>query len=260
MGDCPHFGQPAKRGCPKWGLSPLEVLRRSQSPLTLTLSQRERGTEVESPLPTNLRSVPGEGTERMPWGLLAEYQDPAALRAAARAVRDAGYRRWDCYCPFPVHGLDEAMGIRSTVLPWLVFAGGLAGCLIALAMQWYVNSPATAASAAGGLAGFPLVFSGKPYWSLAANIPIAFELTVLLASLTAFLGLWAFIRLPQYHFPPFASRQFRRVTDDGFALVIQSRDEKFDPATTRELIRSTGCVALEEIECSVPSPPGRGLG
>jgi phosphate/sulfate permease len=162
-------------------------------------------------------------------------------------VRDAGYRKWDCYSPFPVHGLDEAMGVRKTVLPWLVFGAGLAGCLIALGMQWYVNAPATAVSAAGGLAGFPLVFSGKPYWSLAANIPIAFELTVLLASLTAFLGLWALIRLPRYHFPAFASRQFRRVTDDGFSLVIQSVDAKFERTKTRELIRSTGCVTLEEI-------------
>ncbi len=203
------------------------------------------GTEHASSAPHPGHLPEGEGE---PWGLLATYRDPAALRAAARVVRDAGYRQWDCYSPFPVHGLDEAMGIRPTVLPWLVFAGGLAGCMLALVMQWYVNSPFTAVSAAGGLAGLPLVFSGKPYWSLAANIPIAFELTVLLASLTAFLGLWALVRLPRYHFPPFASRQFRKVTDDGFTLVIEARDEKFNRATTRELIRSTGCVAVEEIK------------
>ena len=182
------------------------------------------------------------------WGLLAEYPDADALRAAARRVRDAGYQRWDCYTPFPVHGLDEAMGVRPTLLPWLVFGAGLAGCAAAVAMQRYCNAPQTATAEAGVLAGYPLVFSGKPYWSLPANVPIIFELSVLLASLMSFFGLWALTGLPRLYFPAFASRRFRKVSDDGVFIIIEVKDKKFDRTGTEELIRSTGCVEMEEVE------------
>ncbi|NLF69938.1 MAG: DUF3341 domain-containing protein [Candidatus Anammoximicrobium sp.] len=181
------------------------------------------------------------------WGLLAEYRDAPALRAAAAKVRDAGYRHWDCHAPFPVHGLDQAMGIRPTMLPWLVLGAALTGCLVALGMQWYVNSPHTVSGAAGALSGYPLVYSGKPYWSLPAHIPVAFELTVLFASLAAFFGLWALIRLPRFHHPVFGSGRFRRATDDGFFLVIEARDARFDLAQTKQLLTSTASVAVEEV-------------
>ncbi|MGA2031385.1 MAG: DUF3341 domain-containing protein [Thermoguttaceae bacterium] len=182
------------------------------------------------------------------WGLLAEYADAAAFVAAAARVRDAGYGKWDCYSPFPVHGLDRAMGIRRTVLPWLVFGGGLVGCAAAIGLQWFVNAPRTTGAAAGVFSGYPLVFAGKPYWSLPANIPIAFELSVLLASLTAFFGLWALVRLPRYYFPAFALRRFRKATDDGFFLIIEAEDAKFDPVRTADLLLSTGSVAVEKVE------------
>lgn len=188
-----------------------------------------------------------KSTDTPLWGLLAEYRDADALRAAAERIRDAGYRRWDCYTPFPVHGLDRAMGVRPTVLPWLVLAAGLTGCCLALGMQWYCNSPTTAVPAAGGLGGYPLIFSGKPYWSLPANIPIVFELSVLLASLMAFFGLWGLTRLPRLYFPAFNNRRFRKATDDGFFIIIEATDKSFDAARTRELITATDCVAVEEI-------------
>ncbi|MGA2618196.1 MAG: quinol:electron acceptor oxidoreductase subunit ActD [Thermoguttaceae bacterium] len=182
------------------------------------------------------------------WGLLAEYPDPDALRAAARQVCQAGYRRWDCYCPFAVHGLDRAMGIRPTILPWLVLGGGLTGCLAAVGLQWYCNAPRTAIAAIGGLSGFPLIISGKPYWSLPANIPVAFELTVLLAALACFFGLWALVRLPRPCFPAFASPRFRKVTDDGFFIIIEAKDKSFDRQATGQLLASTDCLAIEEID------------
>ena len=181
------------------------------------------------------------------WGLLAEYRDVASLRVAAERVRNAGYQRWDCHCPFPVHGLDRAMGVRPTRLPWLVLAAGLIGGLTALGLQWYCNSPSTAIAEAGGLSGYPLIFSGKPYLSLPANIPIIFELTVLFASLMAFFGLWTLVGLPRLHFPAFASRRFHRTTDDRFFITIQAKDEKFEPARTKKFLTATDCVALEEI-------------
>lgn len=182
------------------------------------------------------------------WGLLAEYSEAGTLRAAAERVRGAGYKRWDCFSPFPVHGLDRAMGIRPTILPWLVLAAGIAGCLTALLMQWYVNSPVTNSSKTGLLSGYPMVFSGKPYWSLPAHIPITFELSVLFASLTAFFGLWALIGLPRLSHPAFSNRRFRKATDDGFILVIEARDAQFDPAATRALLEATGAVAVEEVQ------------
>lgn len=208
------------------------------------MSNDLRKTEATEATEPTMATTPGEPTL---WGLLAEYGDGAALAAAAQKVRDAGYQRWDCYTPYPVHGLDRAMGVRSTTLPWLVLGGGFAGCAIAVGLQWYCNSPHTDAAALGGLGGYPLIFSGKPFWSLPANIPIAFELSVLLASLTAFFGLWALTGLPRLSFPAFGCRRFRRATDDGFFLIIETADKNFDPTETRQLLLQTDCTEVEEI-------------
>src|SRR5690349_14923761 len=120
------------------------------------------------------------------WGLLAEYNTPGELLHAAEKVRDAGFKRWDCCTPFPVHGLDGAMGMKRTILPWIVLGGGLTGLTIAILLQWYVNSPHTASADLGLVSGYPLRISGKPFWSLPANVPVIFELTVLLSALTTF--------------------------------------------------------------------------
>jgi Ni/Fe-hydrogenase subunit HybB-like protein len=218
--------------CPaehKWGLSPF--------------SPGDENTEE-----TGRNACPPGGNTTKPWALLAEYPDAASLSRAAIVVRDAGYRKWDCHSPFPVHDLDEAMGIRRTILPWFVLCGGMAGCAAAIAMQWYVNSPHTVNAKAGVLSGFPLVFSGKPFWSLPAHIPVAFELTVLFAALAAFFGLWGLIRLPRLYFPAFASRRFRKVTNDGFFISIEATDKNFDREATADMLLSTACSAIEEIE------------
>lgn len=182
------------------------------------------------------------------WGLLAEYPDATALCAAAKTVRDAGFRQWDCYTPYPVHGLDKAMGVRPTVLPWLVLCAGLTGLSAAVGLQWYCNSPGMASSSSGLLSSYPMVFSGKPYWSLPANIPIIFELTVLFSALTAFFGVWGLSGLPQPYFPPFKSERFRRVTDNGFFIIIEARDKGFSPTQTRQMMLETSPVAVEEVK------------
>jgi hypothetical protein len=182
------------------------------------------------------------------WGLLAEYADPAALKAAAEKVRDAGYQAWDCYTPYPVHGLDQAMGVRPTILPWLVLGAGLTGCATAIGLQWYCNSPLTANAAAGLFSGYPMIFSGKPYWSLPANIPIIFELTVLFSALMAFFGVWGLSRLPQPYFPPYKLPRFRRVTDDRFFIIIQARDKVFQLEQARQLLIDSNPTAVEEVK------------
>jgi len=171
------------------------------------------------------------------WGLLAEFSDAAELIAAARRVRQAGYTRWDSYAPFAVHGLDDAMGIDKTVLPKIVFTGGLLGCLSGLALQWWTNA-----------VDYPFLVSGKPLFGLPAAVPVAFELTILLAAFGAFFGMLGLNRLPQLYHPLFTSERFRRVTNDRFFIAIEASDPKFDREATRRFLEELGSLAVEEVE------------
>jgi len=168
------------------------------------------------------------------YGLLAEFDTTRALTRAAEAVRDAGYRRWDCYSPFPIHGLDRAMGLRDTRLPWLVLLAGITGAGSAILMQWWMNAK-----------DYPYLISGKPLFSLPANIPVAFEVTVLFSALTAVLALFMFNRLPQFYHPVFRSRRFKRVTCDRFFIAIEAADPRFDERRTEELLRGLGSTHVE---------------
>jgi hypothetical protein len=181
------------------------------------------------------------------FGYLAEFETPGELMHAAEQIRDAGYQKWDCMTPFPVHGLDAAMGIKKTILPWLVLGGGLTGLTIAILLQWYVNSPFTQSSSLYILSGYPLNISGKPYWSIPPNVPVYFELTVLISALTTFFSVWALNRLPRYHHPVFNVARFRRVTDDKFFLMIEASDLKFDMKESLALLEGTHPAAIEEI-------------
>jgi mono/diheme cytochrome c family protein len=167
-------------------------------------------------------------------GMLAEFYSPEELRAAARLVRDEGYRQWDAYSPFPVHGLERAMGIRPTILPWLVFLGGVAGGVAGLGMQIYTNS-----------IDYPYITSGKPLLSIPAFIPITFETIVLFAAITAFLAALLLSGLPRFWHPAFSSRRFQRVTTDGFFIGIESRDPHFSETTTRDFLQSLGAKSVE---------------
>ena len=181
------------------------------------------------------------------WGYMAEYATPGEILHAAEKVRDAGYRKWDCLTPYPVHGLDEAMGMKRTILPWLVLGGGLTGLAMGIFMQWYVNSPATESAALYILSGYPLNISGKPSWSIPANVPVMFELAVLVAALTAFMGVWVLCLLPRFYHPAFNVARFRRVTDDRFFLIVEAADGRFEREESRRLLEMTQPAALEEV-------------
>lgn len=180
-------------------------------------------------------------------GLLAEFDGPESLRQAAQRVRDLGYVHWDVYSPYPVHGIERAMGIRPTVLPWLVLVFGVVGCAAALVMQWWMNAR-----------DYPLLISGKPLWSLPANIPIAFELIILFAAAAAFLGVLGLNRLPQFWHPAFSSPRFRRTSTDGFFLGIEARDARFHESSTCELLESLGARGVERCfePAARPALPG----
>jgi mono/diheme cytochrome c family protein len=167
-------------------------------------------------------------------GLLAQFDGPASLLAAAAWIRREGFTRWDTYSPFPVHGMDRAMGIRPTRLPWLVLLAGIGGAAAALLLQWWTNA-----------IDYPLVISGKPLFSLPANIPITFELIVLFSALAAFGGALVFNRLPQFWRPAFDSARFGRATSDGFFLYVEAADRKFDEAALRGLVQSLGATSIE---------------
>ena len=170
------------------------------------------------------------------FGLLVEFDNVDDLVAAAERVRDAKYEKWDAHSPFPVHGLDDAMGIRATLLPCVVFMAGAAGAGGALLLQWWTNA-----------FDYPIVISGKPLFSLPANIPVTFELTILLSAITAFVGMLALNGLPQLYHPVFHSKRFRRATNDRFFIVIEANDPEFDEDRTRPFLESLGGTAVEEI-------------
>ncbi len=182
------------------------------------------------------------------WGLLAEYENVDALVSAAEKVRDAGFTRWESYSPFPVHGLDKAMGHKPTKLPWFVLVGGIVGGLTGLLLCWWTN--ATSFDLPYAARGYEFIVSGKPTFSLAANIPVIFELTILFSALTATIGMFAMNLLPRFHHPVFNSKRFKRVTTDRFFISIETADEKFDTAKTLALLEASGAVAIEELDDS----------
>lgn len=163
------------------------------------------------------------------FGLAAEYDTPHDLLEAVKAVRAAGFTHIDTHTPFPIHGMDAAMGLPPTKLPYMVLAGGLTGTASAFALQWWMNA-------------FDYAFriGGKPFLSYQAYVPICFELTVLLSAFTTVFGLFALCRLPRPYHPLFTHARFARVTDDGFILSLESADPNWDEAKAREAMAKAG--------------------
>ena len=178
----------------------------------------------------------GEGAGGRTWGLLAEFTGVPDLMTAVAECRRAGFQHWDVHTPFPVHGMNNAMGIRNTRLPLLVLGGGLTGLGLALLMQWWMNA-----------IDYPLIISGKPFFSLPANIPVMFELTILFSALSAFIGMLAMNALPRHHHPLFASERFRRATQDRFFISIEAKDPKYDEVRVRGFLEALGSVQVERI-------------
>jgi hypothetical protein len=170
-------------------------------------------------------------------GFIGEFGDVDSVLGAATKVRAAGYKVWDVHSPFPIHGIDEVIGIRPTILPWLVLCAGLTGTSCAILMQWWMNAH-----------DYMFLISGKPFFSLPANIPIIFELTVLFSALTAVFGMLGLNRLPLHYNPLFKSRRFRRVTSDRFFVVIDASDRLFDEVKTPEFLQSLGAISVERVE------------
>jgi hypothetical protein len=170
-------------------------------------------------------------------GVLGEFDNVDKVMRAAQMVRRAGFTRWDVHSPFPIHGIDYAMGIRPTILPWLVLGMGLFGLTGALWLQWYVNAY-----------DYKFIISGKPFWSLPANIPVIFECTVLCSAYTAVFGMLMLNKLPLLYNPLFKLERFRRVTQDRFFVVIDASDPKFDERRVADFLNKLGATAVERVE------------
>jgi hypothetical protein len=169
--------------------------------------------------------------------LLAEFETPAELLQAAQRTHDAGYKKIDAFSPLPIEGLAEAVGFHGTILPVIVFIGGLLGGLTGFAMQYYAN-----------VISYPMDVGGKPYNSWPAFIPITFELTVLGAALCAVFGMLAMNGLPTPYHPVFNVARFALASNDRFFLVVKVRDKLFELSRTKKFLEGLNPHGVFEIE------------
>lgn len=159
--------------------------------------------------------------------LLAEFDTPGEVLHAAEALRDAGYQDFDSHSPFPIHGMDAAMGLGDSRLGWIVFPIGLTGTILAFAMMHWMNN-----------IDYPIIIGGKPasVASLPSMIPIMFELTVLLSAFAAVFGMLFLNNLPRHHHPIFNSERFASFSNDKFFISVESTDPKWSVVKTKTLL------------------------
>jgi len=163
-------------------------------------------------------------------GVLASFRRAPDVFHAAERIRDLGWTRWDVHTPYPVHGLDAAMGLPRSAIPRLTLLGGVTGFLAGCLLTWYTSS-----------LDYPLLVGGKPYWSVIYPFPVLYECTILFAAFGTFFGQFLANRLPRHHHPLFEVPQFARVTDDTFMVVLEATDPRFrSPEDARDLLASLG--------------------
>ena len=170
------------------------------------------------------------------YGLAAEFDSPTALVQAARQAHEAGYRRMDAYSPFPVEGLPEALGFHRTKMPMLILIGGITGALSGFALQYYC-----------AVISYPINVASRPLNSWPSWIPVTFELTVLIASLTAVFGLLALCGLPMPYHPLFHVPRFSRATRDSFFLCIEAADPRFERTATKDFLTGLNPREVSEV-------------
>lgn len=171
------------------------------------------------------------------YGLIAAFDSPGALYHAAEQVRDAGYTKWDCITPFPIHGLDAAMGVPRSIVPRISLAGGITGFTTGMTMIWYMNGW-----------DFRLTVGGKPFFSPLFAFPVSYELTILFTAFATIGGMFFLNGLGQLYHPVLKYDQIHRAMDDRFYIVIESRDERFSAEATREFLKKIGGKDLAELE------------
>lgn len=171
------------------------------------------------------------------YGIIAEFLTPADLMHAAEKVRDTGFRKWDVFTPFPVHGMDKAMGLKNSKVGWFSFIGGVTGFTSGMVMIWWMNA-----------FDYPIIIGGKPMFSPFSAFPPSYELTILLGAFGALGGMLILNRLPRLHHPLLKHRRFAYASHDRFYLVIETSDPKYSETETRKLLESLGSRHIELVE------------
>jgi mono/diheme cytochrome c family protein len=182
-------------------------------------------------------------------GLVAQFDDPDSLVNACEQARQAGYTKTDAFSPFPVHGIDPALGIKRTILPFIVLGIAVGAVFVGVGMQWYTNGGSLGEFSTDESPVFPgyrFKISGKPYFSLPANIPVAFEVIVLSSAFATFFGMWFLNKLPLLSNPLHRISRFKRATNDKFFLMIEQADEQFDRGSTETQLNEWGAVSIDE--------------
>jgi hypothetical protein len=172
-----------------------------------------------------------------PYGILAEFDSPAAILEAAKKVRDAGYSRWDVFTPFPIHGMDKVMKLKNSLVGWVALAGGAFMFLNIVGLIWFSNA-----------FDYPLIVGGKPMFSVPMTFVPAYIMMIMGGAVGALLGMFAFNELPRFNHPLFTSERFALVSRDKFSILIGSTDPKFSETETRKLLESIGGAHIEIIE------------
>lgn len=171
------------------------------------------------------------------YGMMGEFATPKDTFHAAEKFRDAGFKHWDVYAPFPIHGIDDAMGLKTSRLPLVTGLVGLLGAMVGFGFQYWVST-----------LGYGTVVQGKPLGAWQAFIPVTFEIGVLFTAFTAILSMLAFNLLPMWYHPLMKKDRFLRVSDDRFVICVESRDPNFDPQKTKALFESTKGYNIDLVE------------
>jgi hypothetical protein len=169
-------------------------------------------------------------------GLLASFEDPEALVAAARAIRDAGYRELDAFTPYPIPFLEDVLDVPRSIVPTITLLGGIFGACFGYWFQYYSRVTA-----------YPLDVGGRPLNPWPTFIPITFEMTVLFAGLCAFFACFALCKLPRLYHPLFEIDRFRAASIDGFFLAVDAADPLFDRDATEAALRSAGALTVDGV-------------
>lgn len=192
------------------------------------------------------------------YGIIAEFSDAEQILHAAERAKEEGYRIMDAYTPFPVHGLDEALDFHDWRVPWFIFLAGIVGATAGYSLQLSTATPLlepllkkmipiTGDVVVRNMP-YPMNVGGRPFHSWPSFIPVTFELTILFAALTAFLGTLLLNGLPRPHHPVFNAKNFDRASQDKFFLCIEASDPKFNVETTAAFLRSLGADEVSEVE------------
>ena len=171
------------------------------------------------------------------YGLLAEFDTPTELVDAANKIREAGYKKTDAFSPFPLHEIDEALGIKRSILPFMVLGGGIAGLIAGIGLQVFTH-----------VIDYQIIVGGRPHFSLPSFIPISFEMTILLAAFTAVFGMILLNGLPQPYHPVFNVPRFALATREKFFLLIESKDAQFDYEKTKNFMETLNAQEVFDVE------------